>query len=194
MNEIHVTVDHAQYDSLVAWAAAKFPTDYRDHPHGWQLRVHRFVNHALPDPIMDVFTSERCSGSVERAVTVAENRAAQLRAAGFSPVRVKVECEPWNHPVASGENYYESHMRLLGVLPGAARVGVKNLLLSTNLRKRTMTGTVRSRDATFEQHADRVNRVVRGLLANKITVVDEHAEFVALDTCREHDAAWEATR
>lgn len=190
MNEIHVTVA-APHSSFAEWAAVKFPTP-NDHPHrGWSFKVHQFVNYALPDPITDVFSSEVCSGSIDRAIVVGENRFSQIKSAGLSPVRLKIEREPWDQQTVTGGEYYESHLALLGVPPSSHRLGVKNMLLSTNVRKRSVTGTLRSRECTLEQHMDRLNKMVRGLLANRVAVVGAHHEFVALDTNPEHDRLWE---
>lgn len=190
MNEIHVTVSNS-YSEFSGWAAAKFPKPEVPHKGLWTFNVHHFVNHARPAPIVDVFSSEVCSGSVDRAVVVGENRLSQIRAAKLSPVRLKIEREPWDQPIATGGTYYESHLTLLGVPPSARGLGVKNMLVSTNLRKHSVTGTMRSRECTLEQHMERVHKLVRGLLANRVAVVGAHHEFVALDTNPDHDREWE---
>lgn len=185
-HEIHVTTAASAVD-LRQWVDGKFPEIPGSK---WRLNVHEFVNHATP-PIVDVFTSEVCAGPLERVLHVAESRHSQIRNADLTPVRVKIEAEPWDHPMVAGEMYYESHVAILGAMPGAMQLGVKNLLISTNLRKRSMTATLRSSNCTLEMHMDRVNRAARGLLANKIAVLSVHHEVVVHDSNRGHDKEWE---
>lgn len=194
MNEIHITVPQRHAGDLQRFVANKFPPDPRfGSGRSWSMKICNFVNHAEQAPLLDTFTTEPCSGSVERAQMVASNREDQFRNAGIEVARIKIECEPWDHERAVPPAYYESHLNLVGVQPGEWRVGVRGLLLSTNLRKRKVWGTVRSTNSTLDQHMNRVHRVTRGLLANRISVLEVQHEYVSLDTNRDHDRLWEAT-
>ncbi|MET9662585.1 hypothetical protein, partial [Streptomyces sp. NPDC006510] len=98
--------------------------------------------------------SERGRGSLSRQRTAAALRSAELRAAGFPVVRVKIEAAPWNEDIPrtadeaaalSPDCHFEHHVKLL--LSGEPQLAVARAVaerhgarLSRNARRTTGPG------------------------------------------------------
>lgn len=143
MYETHITVNCADPAALSAWAAGA----------GLKLTVIELSGGRMPtQPMLTLGGSE--SYTAERARV--EETVTALRAAGFAPVRVKVESAPWAPEVpdgpCGGAQYFEHHVKLLlrpdALLPElAALVSPFGARLSWNAR-RVRTGSWHERFVT----------------------------------------------
>lgn len=133
----------------------------------------------------------------------AEELAARLRAAGFTPVRVKIESAPWAPEVprepCGGAQYFESHVKLLlaadpDLAELAARVGPFGAHLSWNARRvrgggrheRFVTQRCRGVDA---EGAGRALEALLVALAG-LEVLSVEREFVLYDSDVSVDDGW----
>ncbi|MFB9555898.1 hypothetical protein [Streptomyces roseoviridis] len=128
---------------------------------------------------------------------------AGLRAAGFEPVRVKVETVPWSEePAGPGGGYYEHHLKL--ALPAAHdRAAIEALVVphgahvSWNARRVLPGPGGRHERFVTQRHpgpADAAGRACDGLLAALRSagyeVVAEEREFVLCDSDLSVDEGW----
>lgn len=124
-----------------------------------------------------------------------------LRAAGFDPVRVKVETVPWStDPAGPGGGYYEHHLGLR--LPADwDRAALESLAvrhaahLSWNAR-RILTGARHERfvtqrcRGTAERAAAQCDALVAALVGAGYDICSEEREFVLYDSDLSVDDGW----
>jgi hypothetical protein len=186
--EIHITVPPSYLKRLTEFVGTKFPPVLTPRP--FQVRVHHFVNHAKP-PVEDVITSEPCSGTLDRALVVADARSSQLMRADIPVLRTKIEAEPFDHRVVTEPQYYETHFEFVGFDP-LRPPRTPSLLISTAVRSGKVHGTVRSRNCTYEIHLSRVHANARALTGAKCQIVSAlRHEVVLHDSSPGHDETWE---
>ncbi|MET7855757.1 hypothetical protein ABZS81_00725 [Streptomyces sp. NPDC005318] len=162
---------------------------------------------AVPDQPM---LTERGRGTLAEQRAVARLRAAELRAAGFSVVRVKIEAAPWNEEIPrtaveaaalSPVCHFEHHVKLL--LSGEAEVAMARAVaerhsahLSRNARRAALQGrherfvTQRCRGVGRTQARVRLDALLGALAAAGLEVTETEEEFVVHDDHPAVDAGW----
>ncbi|MET8975994.1 hypothetical protein ABZX85_10280 [Streptomyces sp. NPDC004539] len=182
--EIHLTVDRPDLGRLRTWASAA----------GLKLTVIELARGRMPVQPMLTAGCASYDAAVVRAREVAEG----LRAAGFVPVRVKIESAPWAPEVPDGPcgdgRYFEHHVKLrldadagLGEL--ASLVGPFGAHLSRNVRRegeRFVTQRCRGVDAAGAQAA--LEKLLRALDGCHVLSVER--EFVLYDSDESVDEGW----
>ncbi|QNP72870.1 hypothetical protein IAG44_27850 [Streptomyces roseirectus] len=182
--EIHVTVDDPDVARLRAWASGA----------GLKLTVIELARGRMP--VQPMLTLD--AGSYDAARARAREVTAGLRAAGFAPVRVKVESAPWAPEVPDGPcgdgRYFEHHVKLrvdgdagLGEL--AALVAPFGAHLSRNARRegeRFVTQRCRGVDAAGARAA--LEKLLRALEGWPVLSVER--EFVLDDSDESVDEGW----
>ncbi|MFD3653278.1 hypothetical protein [Streptomyces sp. NPDC058620] len=164
---------------------------------------------AAPDQPM---LTERGRGTLSGQREAAARRRAELEAAGFPVVRVKIEAAPWNEgvpgtPSAARELestlpgcHFEHHIKL--VLSGEDQLGAARAVaelhgahLSRNAR-RAHEGrherfvTQRCRAVGRPGARARLDALLAGLSAAALEAVEVEEEFVVYDDCPAVDAGW----
>lgn len=149
----------------------------------------------------------RASGTLEQVEQVSREWTDRMRAANFTPVRIKIEAAPWNQGVpeqdsgATGERYFEHHVKLL--LPDATAgtlVPLTQLLqphqarLSRNARRHRDDGR---RERFVTQRCHRVGRITaKARLDSLLAALSDHEileveeEYVVLDSNLWLDRGW----
>jgi hypothetical protein len=197
--ETHVTVrcDAESLARLDRWAAAA------------ALKVTHIVlaRGRMTSQPMLTYTA---AGTLEEQLEKANDRVAALAAAGFDPVRVKIEASPWTDgvPVDDAQaqqhdpyRYFEHHAKIrlapgtdLGAL--AARVAPHGAHLSWNAR-RTLGAGRHERFVTQRCHlvgvhsaGRRLQALVASLTASEVQIVSLEREFVVYDSDMTIDDGW----
>ncbi|MFJ9340624.1 hypothetical protein ACIRP0_15195 [Streptomyces sp. NPDC101733] len=184
--ETHVTVrcpDAAELARLESWAAAR------------ELKVTHIVLARGRTVSQPMLTLPDRTGH-ERLVP-------QLRAAGFDPVRVKVETVPWSTEAPGpGGGYYEHHLKLLLpagydqralealVVPHAAHVSwnARRLLPGpSGLHERFVSQRVRG---TASRATAACDRLIAELVEAGYEIRSEEREFVLYDSDLSVDDGW----
>ncbi|MFF6776139.1 hypothetical protein ACFY8W_21610 [Streptomyces sp. NPDC012637] len=186
MYETHVTVrcrTEAERDGLAAWAAAR------------GLKLTTIVLARGRTPVQPMLTLPDRTGHPEVV--------AGLRAAGFDPVRVKVETVPWStEPAGPGGGYYEHHLKL--ALPAAydrdaleALVVPHGAHVSWNARRVLPGPGGRHERFVTQRHPGPAaaaglacDGLVAALVAAGHEVVAEEREFVLSDSDVSLDEGW----
>ncbi|WP_416971775.1 hypothetical protein [Streptomyces sp. 4F14] len=182
--ETHLTVDRPDLERLRAWAGAA----------GLKLTVIELARGRTPLQPMLTLRGDTYAAQRARAREVAGT----LRAAGFVPVRVKVETVPWAPEVPNGPcgdgRYFEHHVKLrlaegtgLGEL--AALVVPFGAHLSRNVRRegeRFVTQRCRGTDADGARLA--LGKLLDALAGRDVLSVER--EFVLYDSDESLDEGW----
>ncbi|MFE3148113.1 MULTISPECIES: hypothetical protein [unclassified Streptomyces] len=162
---------------------------------------------ATPDQPM---LTERGRGSLSGQRAAAGLRSAELRAAGFPVVRVKIEAAPWNEDIPgtadeaatlSPDCHFEHHVKLL--LTGEPQLAVARAVaerhgarLSRNARRTTGPGsherfvTQRCYAVGRPQARAELDALLDGLAAAGLEVLETEEEFVVHDDHPAVDAGW----
>ncbi|MFC9756444.1 hypothetical protein [Streptomyces sp. NPDC056921] len=162
---------------------------------------------ATPDQPM---LTERGRGSLSGQRAAAGLRSAELRAAGFAVIRVKIEAAPWNEDIPrtadeaaalSPDCHFEHHVKLLltgepQIVVARAVAGRHGARLSRNARRTTGPGR-HERFVTQRCHAvgrpearAELDALLGGLAAAGLEVLEVEEEFVVHDDHPAVDAGW----
>ncbi|MET7630622.1 MULTISPECIES: hypothetical protein [unclassified Streptomyces] len=175
--------------------------------HGLKLTRIVLDRGAVPDQPM---LTERGRGTLAEQRAAARLRSAELRAAGFSVVRVKIEAAPWNEDIPrtadeaaelSSVCHFEHHIKLLlsGEPEVAAARDVAELHsahLSRNARRAARRGrherfvTQRCRGVGRPEARARLDDLLGALAAAGLEVAEVEEEFVVHDDHPAVDAGW----
>lgn len=191
------TGDSREADRLGHWAARN----------GLKLTRILLDRGAMPDQPM---LTERGRGSLSRQRAAAGLRSAELRAAGFRVVRVKIEAAPWNEDIPgtadeaaalSPDCHFEHHVKLL--LTGEPQLAAARAVaerhgarLSRNARRTTGPGSherfVTRRCYAMGRPEARagLDALLGGLAAAGLEVLEVEEEFVVHDDHPAVDAGW----
>jgi len=182
--EIHLTVERPDLRRLRAWASAA----------GLKLTVIELARGRTPSQPMLTWSAASYDAAAARAREVA----GELRAAGFVPVRVKIESAPWAPEVPNGPcgegRYFEHHVKLrLGADADLAELASLvvpfGAHLSRNVRRegeRFVTQRCRGVDAQGAGASlEKLLRVLGGW-----HVLSVEREFVLYDSDESVDEGW----
>ncbi|MCX5309804.1 hypothetical protein [Streptomyces sp. NBC_00154] len=199
--ETHLTVrldaDTVTRARLARWA---------EH-HGLKLTRIVLDRGAMPDQPM---LTEQGRGTLAEQRAAARLRSAELRAAGFSVVRVKIEAAPWNEDIPRTTDeaaelspvcHFEHHIKLL--LSGEPEVASARAVaqrhsahLSRNARRAARHGrherfvTQRCRAVGRPEARARLDALLGALAAAGLEVAEVEEEFVVHDDHPAVDAGW----
>ncbi|MFE7329102.1 hypothetical protein ACFU8W_29805 [Streptomyces sp. NPDC057565] len=162
---------------------------------------------AMPDQPM---LTETGRGTLTERRAAALLRSAELRAAGFPVIRVKIEASPWNADIPQTADeaaalspacYFEHHVKLL--LPGEPEVATARAVaerhsahLSRNARRAARRGrherfvTQRCRGVGRPEARARLDALLGALTAAGLDVAEVEEEFVVHDDHPAADAGW----
>ncbi|MET8330358.1 hypothetical protein [Streptomyces sp. NPDC005181] len=179
---------------------------WADH-HGLKLTHIVLDRGAMPDQPM---LTEQGRGTLIEQRAAARLRSAELRAAGFSVVRVKIEAAPWNEDIPRTADeaaelspvcHFEHHVKLL--LSGEPEVASARAVaerhsahLSRNARRAVRHGrherfvTQRCRAVGRPEARARLEALLGALAAAGLEVAEVEEEFVVHDDHPAVDAGW----
>ncbi|MFJ5233657.1 hypothetical protein ACIQBJ_27635 [Kitasatospora sp. NPDC088391] len=188
--ETHLTLAPAEAGAVASWAGAR----------GLECTHILLARGRHPSQPM---LSWRAEGTLAAQHRRAAAEAAGLRAAGFTPVRVKIEAAPWapGVPVTDAEaeladpaHYFEHHVKVR-TAPGTPRADLvaaaagHHAHVSWNARRTTADG---HRHYFVTQRCHRVGLTTAGVRLDRLTAALGAAGFPPLKTEREyvvHDSA-----
>ncbi|RKE21167.1 hypothetical protein [Streptomyces sp. TLI_171] len=195
--ETHLTLAPAEADALAGWAAAR----------GLEFTHILLARGRHPSQPM---VSWRAEGALAAQHRRAAAEAARLRAAGFTPVRVKIEAAPWAPEVpatdalaelADAAHYFEHHVKVR-LAPGTPREALvaaaagHHAHVSWNAR-RTEPGGHRQYFVTQRCHrvglttaGARLDRLLAALTAAGLPPLKAEREYVVHDSAFALDAGW----
>ncbi|MFE3900551.1 hypothetical protein ACFXPY_09320 [Streptomyces sp. NPDC059153] len=175
--------------------------------HGLKLTRILLDRGAVPDQPM---LTEQGRGSLTGRRSAARLRSAELNAAGFSVVRVKIEAAPWNEDIPRTADeaaalspvcHFEHHIKL--TLSGEPELAVARAVaerhsahLSRNARRAVQEGrherfvTQRCRAVGRPQARARLDALLGALGAAGLEVLEVEEEFVVHDDHPAVDAGW----
>ncbi|MGW3741616.1 hypothetical protein ACWD62_13535 [Streptomyces sp. NPDC005146] len=175
--------------------------------HGMKLTRIILDRGAVPDQPM---LTEHGRGTLAEQRAAARLRSAELRAAGFSVVRVKIEAAPWNEDIPRTADeaaelspvcHFEHHIKLL--LSGEPEVASARAVaerhsayLSRNARRAARHGrherfvTQRCRAVGRPEARARLDALLGALASAGLEVVEVEEEFVVHDDHPAVDAGW----
>ncbi|MFE7794650.1 hypothetical protein [Streptomyces sp. NPDC057460] len=175
--------------------------------HGLKLTRIVLDRGAMPDQPM---LTEQGRGTLAEQRAAARLRSAELRAAGFSVVRVKIEAAPWNEDIPRTADeaaelspvcHFEHHIKLL--LSGEPEVASARAVaerhsahLSRNARRAARHGrherfvTQRCRAVGRPEARARLDALLGALAAAGLEVTEIEEEFVVHDDHPAVDAGW----
>ncbi|MEV0492012.1 hypothetical protein [Streptomyces atratus] len=162
---------------------------------------------SMPDQPM---LTETGRGTLTERRAAAVLRSAELRAAGFPVIRVKIEAAPWNADIPQTADeaaalsrvcHFEHHIKLL--LPGEPKVATARAVaerhsahLSRNARRATREGrherfvTQRCRAVGRPEARARLKALLGALATAGLEVAEVEEEFVVHDDHPAADAGW----
>ena len=162
------------------------------------IKLHRFQNinkdGGIFDDIMTSCVCETKTNDLVRMIDSSETLKKRLeRDFNVNIVRTKIEIEPWSKlaAVCIGNQYYESHFRILG--PGTAQLQNMGLLISVDKKKLHTIATLRTR-RTYQHHLDMLDTAIHGMQHWQLPCMiasEINSEFVIHDDNMKHDKAWE---
>ncbi|ROR42089.1 hypothetical protein [Kitasatospora cineracea] len=188
--ETHLTLAPAEAGALAGWAAA----------HGLEFTHILLARGRHPSQPM---LSWRAEGTLAAQHRRAAAETARLRAAGFTPVRVKIEAAPWVPGVpgtdaeaerADPAHYFEHHVKIR-LAPGTPRAALARAAsghgahVSWNARRTEPDG---HRQYFVTQRCHRVGLTTAAARLDRLTAALSTAGFPPLKTEREyvvHDSA-----
>ncbi|MEV4555968.1 hypothetical protein AB0K51_03095 [Kitasatospora sp. NPDC049285] len=195
--ETHLTLAPAEADALADWARA----------HGLEFTHILLARGLHPSQPMLTWQSE---GSLPEQHRRAATETARLRAAGFTPVRLKIEAAPWTPGVPrtdaeaellAPERYFEHHVKVR-LAPGVPRDALARAAdghhahVSWNAR-RTEPGGHRQYFVTQRCHrlglttaGEHLNRLTTALTTAGFPPLKTEREYVVHDTALTLDAGW----